>query len=104
MNLKPTNQSLLQLKTIHPKFLVSIEKGEFKRNNSVIEAKSAKQPLKPCTSNKKLSGKNKVPLTTKGRWLQMPMFSFTIEERHTCPPYCKFLSNCYGNNLSLIHI
>ena len=103
MNLRQNNPSLIQMKTIHPKFLVSEKGGSFIRNNEPITSNAVNLPLKSSIANKKLSGENKVSMTTKGRWLQMPMFSFTIEERHTCPSYCKFLSNCYGNNMLLAY-
>lgn len=36
----------------------------------------------------------------KGRWQGFPIFTLTLEERATCPRYCKMWDSCYGNNMN----
>jgi len=33
----------------------------------------------------------------KGAWKGFPIFTLTLEERATCPPYCEHWRTCYGN-------
>lgn len=34
----------------------------------------------------------------KGAWAGMPIYTVTLEERATCPTYCRHWGSCYGNN------
>jgi len=54
--------------------------------------------LKSGKSNKKLGG-----LIRKGWWKGFPLFSLTLEERHSCPSTCEQWNNCYGNNMPFAH-
>lgn len=38
-----------------------------------------------------------------GRWLGMPIYTLTLEERATCPVSCRHLRSCYGNHMHLAH-
>jgi len=116
MNLNPKHPSIDAMTTIHPKFvlhqlnesdqlnLISGSSVRFVRDDGKT-VKQAVFPLKEGTNNKKLCGDkgHKVPTTIKGRWLNMPIFSLTLVERETCPPYCKFIRLCYGNDMILAH-
>lgn len=51
--------------------------------------------LKPAASNAKLgNGRN---VFTKGRYVGMPLFALTLEERATCPSTCDRWRDCYAN-------
>ena len=50
--------------------------------------------LKPGTYNQKLGG-----VVTKGALAGASMWSLSLEERKTCPTYCKMWDACYGNNM-----
>lgn len=39
----------------------------------------------------------------KGPWYGMPIFTLTLEERATCPSYCKHWNDCYGNHMQWAH-
>ena len=54
--------------------------------------------LKPGNNNKKLGYK-----ITKGCWKGKYLYSLTLEERATCPPYCHHWDDCYGNNMPFAH-
>lgn len=49
-------------------------------------------PFQPGANSGKLGDK-----VTKGRWLGMPLYSLTLEERATCPRSCAHWLDCYGN-------
>ncbi|MFD0916509.1 hypothetical protein ACFQ14_08830 [Pseudahrensia aquimaris] len=36
----------------------------------------------------------------KGTWVNFPVFSFTLEERATCPAHCSQFAICFGNRMS----
>lgn len=38
-------------------------------------------------------------IVTKGRWVGMPIYMLTLEERATCPATCRHWSTCYGNQM-----
>ena len=39
----------------------------------------------------------------KGRWKRQPIYTLTLEERHTCPRSCLQFDSCYGNNMPFAH-
>ncbi len=51
-------------------------------------------PLRPGSDNMKLGG-----MVNVGRWVGLPIYSLTLEERATCPRSCEQWKNCYGNNM-----
>jgi hypothetical protein len=53
--------------------------------------------LQPAVTNTKM-GKGKT-IITRGRWLGMPLYLLSLEERKTCPKSCQQWTNCYGNNM-----
>ena len=70
---------------------------------TTIFLKSVKNPtkvgrvLQPASTNTKMGkGKNVI---TRGRWLGMPLYLLTLQERKTCPKTCQQWTNCYGNNM-----
>ena len=73
--------------------------------NRTIFRKNVKNPkdsqpvLKRADNNQKLGNGNYI--IRKGKWAGFPLFYLTLEERKTCPTYCQFYSNCYGNNMYL---
>jgi hypothetical protein len=53
--------------------------------------------LKAAASNNKLTkGKS---IFTKGRFVGMPLYTLTLEERATCPTTCDRWNDCYGNRM-----
>lgn len=38
-----------------------------------------------------------------GKWMDMPVFCLTLEERATCPSECQLWRGCYGNNMHRAH-
>jgi len=53
--------------------------------------------LKSAAGNKKLG--NGRTTFTKGRFIGMPLYSLTLEERATCPTSCSLWKNCYSNSM-----
>lgn len=86
MRLTPNNPALAQAITIHPK-----------AKRSPLETNM----LKSVASNKKMGKGDNV--VTKGKWVGMPMFQLSLEERATCDRACKQWDTCYGNNLAFNH-
>lgn len=57
--------------------------------------------LKPASGNSKLGkGSN---IIEKSRWLGMPLYTLTLEERATCPRACQQWERCFGNNMIFAH-
>ncbi len=86
MKLRPENPALTEKRTIHPKMRKEV---------------TGKTLLKPVSNNAKLGGG--ASIVTKGKWRGYPMFSLTLEERATCPPYCHHWMDCFGNNMAFAH-
>lgn len=86
MLLKPNNPASVEGRTIHTKMRKSA-------NDVKI--------LKPASNNTKLGKRSNI--ITKGKWINMPMFSLTLEERATCPRTCHHWQDCYGNNMGFAH-
>lgn len=40
-------------------------------------------------------------VVTKGKWVGMPVFTLTLEERATCPTTCGEWASCFGNKMHL---
>jgi hypothetical protein len=38
----------------------------------------------------------------KGRWVGMPIFTLTLEERATCPRNCRHFKDCFGNKMPFV--
>lgn len=87
MKLKANNPALKELRTIHTK--------------KVFNPFSKDSVLKSASDNNKL-GKGET-VFTKGKWIGLPLYSLSLEERKTCPSDCKLLANCYGNGMWLGH-
>lgn len=39
----------------------------------------------------------------KGKWKGFPIYTLTLEERATCPKYCRHFRSCFGNNMPQAH-
>ena len=87
MILKADNPILAQAITIHPRMV-----------KSPVEVKSI---LKSVDHNGKI-GKGGC-IVTKGKWVGMPMFQMSLQERASCPSTCKQWASCYGNNTAFAH-
>lgn len=83
MNLKPGHQALTKGRTIFLKTIKSPAK--------------VGRILQPAVTNTKM-GKGK-SVIVKGKWIGMPLYLLTMEERATCPRSCQQWTNCYGNNM-----
>ena len=69
--------------------------------------KTIKSPLdtkiiKSIKNNRKMGG-GKYSLIQKGKYIGLPFYKISLEERTTCPDTCKIRDKCYGNNMPFAH-
>lgn len=88
MNLTTAHPALTEKRSIHPKRV--FDAGDYKS-----------KIFKPAALNNKLGNGNNI--ITKGKWIMLPMFYLTLEERATCPTDCHHWRGCYGNNMAFSH-
>lgn len=75
--------------------------GEAMRNlrtlypHTVVPAVSGVAVLKSGQNSPKIGAR-----VLKGRWLGMPVYTLTLEERATCPVSCRHLRSCFGNKMN----
>jgi len=55
------------------------------------------------SKNNKIADKGKLPIVKKGKFKGAVIFTLTLEERATCPSYCRHWDDCYGNNMAFAH-
>lgn len=89
--IEPTGESRIRLPEHHPAF----RDGATIFPHSVIPASKLPRLLKGGENSRKIGG-----LVTKGHLRGSPIFTLTLEERHTCPRSCKVWDSCYGNNMN----
>ena len=77
---------------------LAIDNGRTIYTNNVFNNDTYKHNLLKLSSNKKL-GK----FIVKGRHINKPMYSLSLEERKTCPKSCFHWKTCYGNNMPFAH-
>ena len=77
---------------------LAIKNGRTIYTNNVFNNDTYKHNLLKLSSNKKL-GK----FIVKGRHINKPMYSLSLEERKTCPKSCFHWKTCYGNNMPFAH-
>lgn len=70
--------------------------------------KSIKSPLesriiKTASNNIKMTGDGKFSVIQRGRFIGLPFFKVSLEERKTCPKTCQQWDRCYGNNMPFAH-
>lgn len=78
--LSPDHPALSEARTVYPK--------------SVVRA-SESPLLFPSGHHQAKIG----AVVLKGEWAGLPIFTFSLEERATCPPTCHVWSQCYGNGM-----
>lgn len=69
--------------------------------------KTIKSPLetkiiKSIKNNRKMGG-GKYSLVQKGKYIGLPFYKVSLEERKTCPDTCTIRDKCYGNNMPFAH-
>ena len=80
------------------KTALAIKNGRTVYTNNVFNNDTYKYNLLKLSSNKKL-GK----FIVKGRHINKPLYSLSLEERKTCPKSCFHWKTCYGNNMPFAH-
>lgn len=89
--IEPKGESRIQLDPHHPAY----RDGATIFPRSVIPAGKLPRLLKAGENSRKIGG-----VVTKGHLRGAPIFTLTLEERHTCPRTCLQWSSCYGNNMN----
>ena len=77
---------------------LAIDNGRTIYTNNVFNSVNYNSNLLKISNNKKL-GK----FIVKGRHINKPMYSLSLEERKTCPKSCFHWKTCYGNNMPFAH-
>lgn len=89
---EPSDRESAALLATHP----AVVNGTTLFPTRVFDAHGRDNILIPGVNNAKLGSH-----VTRGAWAGMPIFSFALEERATCPRSCGNWDTCYGNALPM---
>ncbi len=86
------DQNAAALRADHP----AIVSGRSLFQKSVIDAGKSPRLMISGVNSPKIGSR-----IVKGPWAGMPIFTFSLEERATCPSSCHLWRECYGNAMPL---